>query len=76
MRRLKTYHILVIIADGQVNEEKPTIEAIVEATKLPISIIVVREGGRGREGVSERRLRDGRMERGDDPNKISLKRSE
>ena len=44
VRRLKTYHILVIIADGQVNEEKPTIEAIVEASKLPISIIVVGVG--------------------------------
>lgn len=34
----------MIIADGQVNEEKSTIEAIVEASKLPISIIVVGVG--------------------------------
>ena len=44
VKRTHKYHILVIIADGQVNEEKPTIDAIVEASKFPISIIVVGVG--------------------------------
>ena len=44
VKNTKTYHILVIIADGQVTEERPTIDAIVEASKHPISIIVVGVG--------------------------------
>lgn len=44
VKRTRKYHILVVIADGQVTEEKPTIDAIVEASKHPISIIVVGVG--------------------------------
>ena len=41
VKQTRKYHILVVIADGQVTEETPTIDAIVEASKHPISIIVV-----------------------------------
>lgn len=40
----KHYHILLIIADGQINEEDETIDAIVEASNFPISIIVIGVG--------------------------------
>ncbi len=44
VKREKAYHILVIIADGQVDSVKETTDAIVEATNYPLSIITVGVG--------------------------------
>ncbi|KAH9525816.1 Copine protein 2 [Bulinus truncatus] len=44
VRNLKRYHILIVIADGQVTEQSTTIQAIVEASLYPLSIIMVGVG--------------------------------
>lgn len=44
VKTTQKYHILIIVADGQVNEEQQTVEAIVEASNHPLSIVVVGVG--------------------------------
>lgn len=41
---LKKYHILTIITDGMIDDMRDTIDAIVEASELPISIIIIGVG--------------------------------
>jgi len=44
VRRTQEYHILLLIADGQVDEVRETIDAIVEASKYALSIVMIGVG--------------------------------
>ncbi len=35
------YTVLTILTDGAINDEKETIQSVIEASKLPISIIII-----------------------------------
>ncbi|KAH3732474.1 E3 ubiquitin-protein ligase RGLG2 [Pelomyxa schiedti] len=44
VERTKQYHILIIIADGQVTDEASTKDAIVQASNYPLSIVMIGVG--------------------------------
>ncbi|KAL7718423.1 Uncharacterized protein QTN25_004343 [Entamoeba marina] len=44
VKQTKSYHILLIIADGQVDNQKDTTSAIIEASHYPISIVCIGVG--------------------------------
>ena len=39
------FHLLFILADGQMEDPDPTLEALVEASRYPISIVMIGVGG-------------------------------
>ncbi|KAJ3119620.1 hypothetical protein HK101_007163 [Irineochytrium annulatum] len=55
-QRPTSYHILLILTDGQINDMDDTRRAIVDAATLPLSIVIV---GVGREDFSSMRVLDG-----------------
>jgi len=44
VKETKEYHILLIIADGQVSNERETVDAIVDASDSALSIVLVGVG--------------------------------
>jgi len=53
------YCILMILTDGIINDMQDTVDAIVEASHLPISIIIIGIGYGGDDGFSEMDFLDG-----------------
>ena len=53
------YCILMILTDGIINDMQETVDAIVEASYLPISIIIVGVGNGGDDGFAEMDFLDG-----------------
>ncbi len=41
MSNHETYYILMILSDGQINDMAQTCDVLVEAAKLPLSIIII-----------------------------------
>ena len=55
----ENYVILMILTDGMINDMQETVDAIVEASFLPMSIIIIGIGPGGDDGFSEMDFLDG-----------------